>query len=237
MYSGGHIEKPRGIVQGCNLDSCRDRGDLVIVDVLSQQTDWSAPDSLKILYTQIRGAVISLQGNGAPVASPGFSAGGAPGETPAAIRCAVFLDGVSTLGGLVDETGGSFSSASPGRKNSTLGGGVASQWTAFLYYLVLLGQNREPGSASCVVMLIHDENEADELWHRTLDIGSDTIVAVHPLESGHSAEVGGEMTIFRRTEPVLSTEEAARHSGLRQESLTSFYFRTSDIAVNFLRTP
>ena len=100
-----------------------------------------------------------------------------------------------------------------------------------MHYLVLLGQGTGHGSASAVVALLHGDIAADQQWQRALDYNSDTIIEVHALESGHSADVSGEMTVLRRTDFLPAEVESSR----TQDRLSAFYFHTTDNAVTFVR--
>lgn len=215
--------------QGCNLIACRDSGQLAVVDVLASQLDWDAPATLQQLYGLIRSTLINSQ------AAMDDNHTSTAQQDPQIVPCTVFCDGLSSLAALVDETGGSFEAAAQGHSSSTLGGGFHSPWTAFMHYLVLMGQGSGLGAASAVVVLVHEDVDADQQWQRVLDYGSDTIVAVHALESGHSADVSGEMTVLRRTEPVLAAPQGAVGAGRVRERLSAFYFRTTDNAVTFVR--
>lgn len=200
-----------------------------MVDVLASQLDWEAPAALQQLYGLIRSAVIGSQaGQG------GGTHSSTAQQDPQVVPCTVFCDGLSSAAALVDETGGSFEAAAPGHSPCTLGGGFHSPWTAFMHYLVLMGQGSGHGSASAVLALIRGDIGADQQWQRALDFGSDTIVEVHALESGHSADVSGEIIVLRRTEAVIAGE-AAVGSALMPERFSAFYFRTTDNAVTFVK--
>lgn len=220
----------------------------MLVDVLASQLDWDAPAALQQLYGLIRSAVMSSQAaaGGPSSAAPsqatlgGGSHSSMPQQDPQIVPCTVFCDGLSSLAALVDDSGGSFEAAAQGHSHSTLGGGFQSPWTAFMHYMVLMGQGSGHGAASAVVALVHADIAADQQWQRVLDYGSDTIVAVHALESGHSADVSGEMNVLRRTEPVLADEAASQGAdggSRKRERVSAFYYRTTDNAVTFVRKP
>ena len=216
------------------------------MDVLTGMVDWEERGALQELYARIHSAVLSSESTAyAPGFNPSqaapdgdFSGNGSGEQHDGDIHpYVVFCDGLSTLAALVDETGGSFSAAAQGHSSCTLGGGFDSQWTAFCHYLVLMAQGVGRGAASALVALVHSDVDADERWLQEFDRSSDTIVAVQALESGHSADVSGELIVLRRTEQVLGGEGSGLgvSSGRRRDSVSAFYFRTTDNAVTFVR--
>ena len=82
--------------------------------------------------------------------------------------------------------------------------------------------------------LVHGDIDEDDHWLRMLDYRSDTVVTVAALESGHSADISGEVTVLCRRQRQLSGDAGGSHA-MAQPRLSSYYFRTTDNTATFVR--
>jgi len=83
-----------------------------------------------------------------------------------------------------------------------------------------------------VVALVHADIDDDDHWLRLLDYRSDTIVTVAALESGHSADTNGEVTVLCRDRRQQNSSNIVNEQHPR---LSSYFYRTTDNAATFIR--
>ena len=97
--------------------------------------------------------------------------------------------------------------------------------------------------AAALVAVVHADVDADRQWLCMLDHRADTLVEVAALESGHSTDVSGDVTVVCRKwrQDVGRTAQAAEGGtggavgGGMHPRLSSYYFRTTDNAATFVR--
>lgn len=82
-----------------------------------------------------------------------------------------------------------------------------------------------------MVALVHADIDDDDHWLRLLDYRSDTIVTVAALESGHSADTNGEVTVLCRDRRQQNSSNIVNEQHPR---LSSYFYRTTDKAT-FIR--
>ena len=80
--------------------------------------------------------------------------------------------------------------------------------------------------------LAHADVDDDGHWLRMLDYRSDTIVTVAALESGHSADINGEVSVLCR-KWRQNSGSSTQHE--QEPRLSSYFYRTTDNAATFIR--